>query len=375
VARAPTGRTTGRWTGVVSSPSSTRSTPSRALPGWWWRGGEAVGYGRLLGLGSLLATALALVLLHPSSVHWPSLAGVVAFHLVAVWLSFAAPWGRWSAWALLAFPLLSMVALVVVTRAVPELSGVLVGFFVLCFAYAGLFLPARGGAVLLLPALVAYVGTLGVLTSALVVRTLFVALAWVVLAELLNRLQTRQVVLIDQLRADNLIDPLTGLANRRGQARFLTEAEPGDVLIVIDLDHFKQVNDELGHAVGDHVLTTFGSLLLGQLRTRDRAARSGGEELLVLLRCGESRCGEQLVRRLRDAVAREQLGVTFSAGLAVLRADQTTDQAIADADRATYCAKHAGRDQAWIAGDPRNGIPDVRVPWDAAQSTGLASAR
>ncbi|MFQ1001969.1 hypothetical protein [Modestobacter sp. SSW1-42] len=139
---------------------------------------------------------------------------------------FALPWQRWSGWALLAFPVVSMAALVVVTRAVPELAGVLVGFFVLCFAYAGLFLPRYGGLVLLPPALVAYFGTLGTVTSARVVRTLFVALAWLVLAELLHRLQTRQVALIAQLRTDNLIDPLTGLANRRGQARFLTEAEP-----------------------------------------------------------------------------------------------------------------------------------------------------
>ncbi|MFQ1001970.1 GGDEF domain-containing protein [Modestobacter sp. SSW1-42] len=139
---------------------------------------------------------------------------------------------------------------------------------------------------------------------------------------------------------------------------------------MIDLDHFKRVNDELGHGVGDHVLATFGALLLQQLRTRDRAARSGGEEMLVLLRCGEARCGEQLVRRLREAVAREELGITFSAGRALLRVDQTTDQAIADADRATYCAKHAGRDQAWIAGDPRNGIPDARMAWEAIKSTG-----
>lgn len=228
---------------------------------------------------------------------------------------------------------------------------------------------------LLLPALTAYLGTLGTLTDALVVRTAFVALAWLVLAELLNRLETRQRTLIAQLRADNLVDPLTGLANRRGQARFLTEAEPGDVFIVLDLDHFKRVNDELGHATGDHVLATFGQLLQGQLRTRDRASRSGGEEMLVLLRCGENRCGEQLVRRLRAAVAKEGLGITFSAGLAVLRPGQLVEQAIADADRATYCAKHAGRDQAWIAGDPRNGVPDVRVEWDTTASTGLAVAR
>jgi diguanylate cyclase (GGDEF)-like protein len=346
--------------------------PSRVLPGWWWRGGEGVGYGRALGLGSLLATALALVLLRPATVLWGELAGLGAVHLVAVWLSFALPWRRWSAWSLLAFPVVSMAALVLVTDAAPELAGVLVGFFVLCFAYAGLFLPRHGGWVLLPPALAAYFGSLGAVTSHLVVRTVFVAAAWLVLAELLNRLQRRQRTLVAQLRADTLVDPLTGLANRRGQARFLTEAAPGDVFIVLDLDHFKRVNDELGHAVGDHVLATFGHLLQRQLRTCDRASRSGGEEMLVILPCAESGGGEELVRRLRTAVARAGLGITFSAGLAVYRAGQTVDQVIADADRATYCAKHAGRDQAWIAGDPRNGVPDLRVRWDAEAITGLA---
>src|ERR1700712_4158536 len=162
-----------------------------------------------------------------------------------------------------------MAALLAVTDAVPRLAGVLAGFFVLCFAYAGLFLPPRGGWVLLLPAAAAYIGTAAAVTSQLYVRTLFVALAWLVLADLLNRLQARQTALVDQLSADNLIDPLTGLANRRGLDRFLTEVETGDVLVVLDLDHFKLVNDEQGHAVGDHVLATFSQLLLQELRTRD----------------------------------------------------------------------------------------------------------
>ncbi|MBB3676202.1 GGDEF domain-containing protein [Modestobacter versicolor] len=346
---------------------STGRVPALVLPGWWWRGGEAVGYGRLLGLGSLLATALALVVLYPTPVHGAQLAGVAAFHLVAVWLSFVLPWGRWSPWALLAFPLLSLAGLVIATDAAPGLGGVLAGFFVLCFAYAGLFLPPRGGWALLLPAVTAYMATATAMTSQLYVRTAFVALAWLTLAELLGRLQRRHDALVAQLQADNLVDPLTGLANRRGQARFLTEAAPGDVLIVIDLDHFKQVNDEQGHAVGDHVLAGFGRLLLQQLRTRDRAARSGGEEMLVLLRCAEEdRCGEELVRRLRRSVAEADLGITFSAGLAVVRPGQTVEQVLADADRATYCAKHAGRDQAWLAGDPHNGFPDTPVQWEAA---------
>ena len=206
-------------------------------------------------------------------------------------------------------------------------------------------------------------------------RTVFVAAAWVVLASLLNRLQRRQLALIGQLQADNQTDPLTGLANRRGMTRFLAEAEPGDVLIVFDLDHFKLLNDERGHAAGDLVLQTFGRVLLQQLRTRDRAARSGGEEVVVLLRCGESRCGQTVTHRFRQALALACPGVTFSAGMAVVTADRPVQDVLEAADRAMYAAKHAGRDQVWVAGDDgdycvvRDG--DVHRAGHAGRLTGL----
>jgi diguanylate cyclase (GGDEF)-like protein len=335
--------------------------PPHRLPGWWWRGGEGVGYGRLLGLGSLLISGLALFLLHPDPVRWGQLVAVALFHLVAVWLSFTLPWRRWSPWALLAFPVVAMTALVLVTDAAPALAGVMVGFFVLCFAYAGLFLPAHGGWVLLLPAVATYFGTLRTVSAELAVRTVFVAAAWLVLAQLLNRLQHRQLALIGQLRADNQTDPLTGLANRRGMDRFLAEAEPGDVLIVFDLDDFKRLNDQRGHAAGDRVLEAFGRVLLQQLRTRDRAARSGGEEMVVLLRCGEDRCGQSVTQRVRSSLTSACPGVTFSAGIARVRDGQPVDDALEAADRAMYAAKRAGRDQAWLAGDPSLGQPGVCV--------------
>ena len=338
--------------------------PRRYLPGWWWRGGEATGYGRLLGLASLLSTTAALVVLHPAHLDVAGVGVVAAFHLAALCLSFALPWKRWSRWALLGFPLASLAAIVLATDAVPELAGVMAGYFVLCFAYAGLFLPARGGLVLLAPALAAYVAESPVVNAQLWLRTAFVAAAWLALAGLLNRLQQRQAVLVQQLRTDAQVDPLTGLANRRGMERFLAHAKPGDVLIVFDLDHFKQVNDQQGHAFGDEVLSTFGRLLLQELRTRDHAARSGGEEMVALLTCGDQeRCGKELTRRLRQSLEREGLGVTFSAGLATILPGQTATEALQAADRATYCAKHAGRDQVWLAGDPWQGLPDVPV-WE-----------
>jgi diguanylate cyclase (GGDEF)-like protein len=237
---------------------------------------------------------------------------------------------------------------------------------VLCFAYTGLFLPAHGNWVLLVPGVVTYFGTLRAVTPELAVRTVFVAAAWLVLAGLLNRLQSRQLALIGQLRADNQTDPLTGLANRRGMAAFLADAEPGDVLVVFDLDNFKRLNDERGHAAGDLVLQTFGRVLLQELRTRDRAARSGGEEVVVLLRCGDSRSGQTVTHRIRQALAVACPGVTFSAGMALVTADRPVTDVLEAADRAMYSAKRAGRDQVWMsAGDGR---PDRCVLRDAGST-------
>lgn len=343
------------------------------LPGWWWRGGDGVGYGRLLALGSLLTTGLALLVLRPSPVHWPLLAAVAALHACGFWLGRVLPRRTGSEWALLVFPVLAVLGLALTTLAAPGLAGVTVGYFVLCFAYTGLFLPDRGGVVLLAPALATYVVSIGELTAALALRTGFVAAVWLTLAHLLNGMRRRQAVLVSQLQADAHVDPLTGLANRRGMTRFLAEAEAGDVLIVFDLDHFKDVNDRHGHAYGDLVLAAFGRHLGQQLRTRDRAARSGGEEMVALLRCREQdRCGKELTARLREAFADEGLGVTFSAGLAVVGPDRTVEEALNDADRALYRAKRSGRDQVWLAGDPQFGEADSPV-WRHGLAVGAAA--
>jgi diguanylate cyclase len=343
------------------------------LPGWWWRGGDGVGYGRLLALGAVLTTGTALLVLRPSPVHWALLAAIATVHACALWAGRVFPWRNRSEWALLVFPVLSVLGLALTTVAAPGLAGVTVGYFVLCFAYTGLFVPDRGGVVLLGPALAAYLVSLGQLTAELALRTAFVAAVWLALAHMLNRMRRRQDVLVAQLQADAHVDPLTGLANRRGMTRFLAEAEAGDVLIVFDLDHFKDVNDQHGHAYGDLVLSAFGRHLGQELRTRDRAARSGGEEMVALLRCREQdRCGKQLTARLRESFAAEGLGVTFSAGLAVLGQDRTVEEALEDADRALYRAKGAGRDQVWLAGDPILGEADSPV-WRHGRAVGPAS--
>lgn len=324
--------------------------------GWWWRGGDAVGYGRLIWLGSVLTPLSAVLVLRVEEVDESLLAWVAVAHVVAVALSFLPSWRRWSPWALLAFPVFSTASVALVATAVPGVTGVYGGFFALCFAYAGLFLPPYGGYVLLPPAMVAYFGTLPQVDGTAVVRAVFLAAAWVVLGELLGLLRRRHEALFQELRVENETDALTGLANRRGMERFLAGAEGGDILLVFDLDNFKQLNDAHGHAEGDRALRTFGRLLAGELRTRDRAARSGGEEMVVLLRCStENRCGVSLTRRLRRGLDSAYPGLTFSAGISVVDPDRAVDAALEAADRAMYAAKAGGRDQVWAADPERSG--------------------
>ncbi|MFG6177884.1 diguanylate cyclase [Halomonas sp. THAF12] len=151
-------------------------------------------------------------------------------------------------------------------------------------------------------------------------------------------------------------DELTGLLNRRaGLARLEEELERhrrlgGALCVAIcDLDHFKQVNDRHGHAVGDEALQGAADVLLRGLRHYDVLARLGGEEFLVILP-GVTRPGaETSLERLRcklsaTPLARPRLHLTFSAGVAALAGNEEASHALLErADRALYRAKASGR--------------------------------
>jgi diguanylate cyclase len=156
-------------------------------------------------------------------------------------------------------------------------------------------------------------------------------------------------------------DPLTGLLNRRaGMARLEAEmrnaARDGTQLslVLIDLDHFKSINDRYGHARGDRVLQHFAAAGRQELRGGDIFARIGGEEFLVLM---PGTCLEEAVNaieRLRRHIAREEnradlCAYTMSAGVAESRGHAAEDL-FERADRALYRAKHRGRDRTEQAG-------------------------
>jgi diguanylate cyclase (GGDEF)-like protein len=174
--------------------------------------------------------------------------------------------------------------------------------------------------------------------------------------------------LMDRLRHAALRDGLTGLFNRR----FLRESLPQLqaiatrrksplCVVMIDLDHFKQVNDVYGHLVGDRTLAAVGRALREHSRRSDLVARYGGEEFAVL--CPDTDCatGLQVAERLRTAV--QQLGAdelghpgpqTVSLGVAVQSPEQelSPEQLLDHADLALYRAKHRGRNRtvAWLDG-------------------------
>ena len=153
-------------------------------------------------------------------------------------------------------------------------------------------------------------------------------------------------------------DSLTGLLNRRafmerGQAQLALRRrdQPSVAAIIIDIDHFKRINDGHGHATGDAVIELFAKVLLGCVEDGTLVDRHGGEEFCVLLPGGlaAARSMDRQLRALLPQAAVTALGFAFdfSAGAAMPLpdADETLAHLIGRADRALYAAKHAGRGQ------------------------------
>jgi diguanylate cyclase (GGDEF)-like protein len=155
-------------------------------------------------------------------------------------------------------------------------------------------------------------------------------------------------------------DPLTGIANRRklierGEEEIarIQRSEQPLTMIMMDLDHFKRINDSHGHATGDRVLIQVAQACVGALRDIDLVARSGGEEFAILLPDTPLAQGLEVAQRLRQALARvevlagrHKVTVTASLGVAEFHpADGSIDHLMARADRAMYRSKAGGRDQ------------------------------
>jgi diguanylate cyclase (GGDEF)-like protein len=157
-------------------------------------------------------------------------------------------------------------------------------------------------------------------------------------------------------------DALTRLLNRTGldealRRHFGQRPPPPLTLLVLDLDHFKRINDEHGHAAGDRMLQAVAEVLTRDLRPSDLVARLGGEEFVVCSAAAEPGDGRALAERLRAAVARLEVATagavlrcTVSIGVSAPCRDLAGwDAALGGADRALYAAKSAGRDRVVAA--------------------------
>lgn len=167
-------------------------------------------------------------------------------------------------------------------------------------------------------------------------------------------------------------DPLTGLLNRH-VLEFLPVPDPGTGVIMIDIDHFKAVNDTWGHPVGDQVLAGVAAAIESAVRSADQVIRYGGEEMLVLVKCDEKPeipggaspdHLDALAERIRASVETLDLepiaaglAVTISLGVASTTPGDTWASAVEQADRALYRAKESGRNRVERADVVNNDIP------------------
>ncbi len=164
---------------------------------------------------------------------------------------------------------------------------------------------------------------------------------------------------LEEQRQKALVDPLTGLPNRAAWSERL-ELEVADwqdkgghlLMAILDLDHFKRINDSYGHLAGDKVLKIVANELRKRLRSRDFIARFGGEEFVLLVPQTALAGGLQLAESLRAAVEAcpfhfkgERVTITLSVGITAFRSGEHSDVVLKRADEALYRAKHLGRNR------------------------------
>lgn len=167
---------------------------------------------------------------------------------------------------------------------------------------------------------------------------------------------TERERMLQMLRAQAEVDELTGLYNRR-QANEILQLElerrqrygtPVSIAL-LDIDRFKPVNDNHGHATGDQVLQGIASLLLRRLRSNDRVARWGGEEFLMILPHTTAYCAAEAANGVREALAQAtftgDLKITASLGVAEYDPGESLDDFVERADQALYRAKSQGRNR------------------------------
>jgi two-component system cell cycle response regulator len=196
--------------------------------------------------------------------------------------------------------------------------------------------------------------------------------------------------LVEESQRQAATDPLTGLMNRRAfKAASLMEIARSErhayslCALLIDVDHFKEINDKRGHAAGDVVLANLGKLLTSEIRKVDFAGRWGGEEFVILLSGSDREGGQLVAERVRAAVANtriedeagEPIPVTVSIGIAFYYSGEGIESLLGRADAGMYLAKSAGRNRVMLGPDgPQSAPVEDSKPKDPPAPTPILSA-
>ncbi|MGB6214529.1 MULTISPECIES: sensor domain-containing diguanylate cyclase [Pseudomonas] len=202
-------------------------------------------------------------------------------------------------------------------------------------------------------------GALSEIRQSLYLNLLICLLVTLIVLLLLNRVIKRYQ---GKIQAQATLDSLTELPNRRGfdllaaQAMLEARREPKPLTaMLLDLDHFKALNDTYGHLAGDQVLIGFARDLESCLRHSDIVCRWGGEEFIVLLKDTDGETGLMIAEKIRQHVEQQryaydgkELQLTVSIGLTTLQVDETLHTLLSRADHAMYRAKQAGRNRTCV---------------------------
>ncbi|TFB43271.1 sensor domain-containing diguanylate cyclase [Pseudomonas sp. F01002] len=202
-------------------------------------------------------------------------------------------------------------------------------------------------------------GALSEIRQSLYLNLLICLIVTLIVLALLNRVIKRYQ---GKIQAQAILDTLTELPNRRGfdllaaQAMHEAQREPKPLTaLLLDLDHFKVLNDTYGHLAGDQVLIGFARDLESCLRHSDIVCRWGGEEFIVLLKDTDGETGLMVAEKIRQHVEQQRyayndkaLQLTVSIGLTTLQTDDTLHTLLSRADHAMYRAKQAGRNRTCV---------------------------
>jgi diguanylate cyclase (GGDEF)-like protein len=289
--------------------------------------------------------------------------------------------------ALLAPPMMNDVSVVALTPLIAASAAMLYATVVAWSApggQEGTGLPALGGLWLALALLPGMGIAWGLMQNSAALQAGTVALGSVVMAFIVLTLSSQRTERElrqsrRRLRVLANIDMLTQVPNRRRFEELARRALQSDdagsaALLLVDIDHFKQINDMLGHAAGDRALKLVSRCTLELLRSHDVAGRHGGDEFVMLLRRSSTQDAMQVAERLvshlqLQAHANALPRLTLSFGIVQMRRGESIDETLQRADLALYEAKRLGRSRAVAAdGDPEQPV------FRSSQRLGLTSS-